>query len=287
VSKQVDNLSMVDGNDFIRHHLKNNKIFAAGKIGANEIKMLYYNHYNIHPPGTHPETNFFENFMVAGIFPIDPETCKSFSNIFTESIKCLDLAPKWNGLVKDFEIDLYNRVNPKCYNTPLRHLEPYYFDNPWTEFLENKTVLVISPFADSIEKQYPNLSKIWNGKIKNNFKLKTIRFPFSAGLSDEIKKYVDYKTCLEHFKSEINKVEFDFAMLGCGAYALPLCHYIKSTKGKSCIHLGGATQIMFGVYGNRWLSHPTISKFFNEYWVRPSGEEVPQRVREVENGCYW
>ena len=30
----------IDGNNFLRHHLKNNKPFAAGKIGGTELKLL-------------------------------------------------------------------------------------------------------------------------------------------------------------------------------------------------------------------------------------------------------
>ena len=31
---------IIDGNNFISHHLKNNIPFAAGKIGGNELQIL-------------------------------------------------------------------------------------------------------------------------------------------------------------------------------------------------------------------------------------------------------
>jgi hypothetical protein len=31
---------MIDGNNFLRHHIKNNIPFAAGKIGGTELKLL-------------------------------------------------------------------------------------------------------------------------------------------------------------------------------------------------------------------------------------------------------
>lgn len=56
--------------------------------------------------------------------------------------------------------------------------------------------------------------------------------------------------------------------------------------GKKAVHLGGATQILFGIKGKRWDENPAVSKFYNEYWVRPLPEESV-RKNNVEGGCYW
>ncbi len=45
--------------------------------------------------------------------------------------------------------------------------------------------------------------------------------------------------------------------------------------GKSGIHLGGATQILFGIKGKRLESIPAVSNLINEHWVRPLPEETP------------
>lgn len=272
----------VDGNNFIRHHLKNNKLFAAGKIGVTEAKILY-SYFALKKP---EEASFHEGYINSGIFPKTLETFNSFCTTYIESIKHLDLAPRWCRCVEIFEIELYNQINPKCYNTPLPDLEPYYFDNPWTEYLKDKTVLVISPFAKSIEKQYPNLEKIWKGKITTNFNLKTIKFPFSIGISSEMENWGSYANCLKHFKEEINKHTFDFSIIGAGAYSLPLCQHIKSL-GKSSIHLGGPTQILFGIMGKRWEQNDKILNYVNSNWVSPLPEEMPTRREINEGGCYW
>jgi len=272
----------VDGNNFIRHHLKHNKLFAAGKIGVTEAKILY-SYFAYKKPEEH---SFHEGYINSGIFPKTQETFQNFCTTYLDSIKCLDIAPRWCKCVEVFEAELYNQINPKCYNTPLQDLEPYYFDNPWTDFLENKTVLVVSPFAKSIEQQYKHLDKIWKGKIKNNFELKTIRFPFSVGISAEMENWKNYNSCLNHFKSEINKHTFDFCILGVGAYSLPLCQHVKS-MGKSSIHLGGSTQILFGIMGKRWLENDRINKYVSDYWRRPLPEEMPTRREINEGACYW
>lgn len=273
---------LVDGNNFIRHHLKNDKLFSAGKIGATEIKILYSYKVLKYPE----EHSLNEGFINSGIFPKNTDTFNSFCQIFLDSIKSLDIAPRWNGLVKQFEIDLFNELAPNCYDVPMRSLEPYYWDKPWTEFLKDKNVLVVSPFAKSIENQFKKLNLIWNNKIQNNFNLKIIKFPFSIGISDEMKQWKNYIECLEYFKEKISKENFDFCIIGAGAYSLPLCQYVKSLK-KSSIHLGGATQVLFGIKGNRWDSHPIISKFFNEHWIRPLKNEVPSNHKINEDGAYW
>ena len=273
---------IVDGNNFISHHLKHSKLFAAGKIGVTEIKILY-SYFAIKKPEEH---SFNEGYINSGIFPKTVETFDYFCKTYLDAIKCLDLAPRWCKCAEVFEQELYAQLAPNCYNTPLGDLEPYYYENPWTNYLTDKTVLVISPFAKSIETQYERFDSIWNGKLKKNFNLKTIKFPFSVGISDEMLKWRSYEECLGHFKDEISKQKFDFSIIGAGAYSLPLCSYIK-TLGKSSIHLGGPTQILFGIMGKRWTENEKINKYVNESWIRPRSEELPQQREINEGGCYW
>lgn len=48
------------------------------------------------------------------------------------------------------------------------------------------------------------------------------------------------------------------------------------------------TQMLFGIYGNRWIKdQPEFKKYINEYWTRPSIDERPKNVEKVEGGCYW
>ena len=94
-------------------------------------------------------------------------------------------------------------------------------------------------------------------------------------------------------KKEIDKVDYDVCLLGCGAYGFPLAAHCKR-KGKQAIHLGGILQLLFGIKGKRWETDPGYindfpyaSTYYNEYWVRASAMETPQKANDVENGCYW
>ena len=79
---------------------------------------------------------------------------------------------------------------------------------------------------------------------------------------------------------------FDVAIVGAGAWSLPLTAHARAL-GRIGIHMGGATQILFGIRGARWDDHPVIAGFYNEAWVRPGPGERPAAHEAVEGGCYW
>jgi hypothetical protein len=98
---------------------------------------------------------------------------------------------------------------------------------------------------------------------------------------------VDWFEALKHMEDEISQLDFDIALIGCGAYGMALAAHVKR-MGKQAVHLAGWTQMLFGIYGNRWLrDQPAYAKFINGYWIRPSESEKPKGAEKVEGGCYW
>ena len=80
---------------------------------------------------------------------------------------------------------------------------------------------------------------------------------------------------------------FDIAIIGCGAYGFPLASFIKNL-GKQAIHLGGVTQLLFGIKGKRWeeWKHYTeLRKNNGENWI--FANEIPEDYKKIEGGCYW
>ena len=65
-----------------------------------------------------------------------------------------------------------------------------------------------------------------------------------------------------------------------------IAHELKK-RGLIVIVMGGATQVLFGIKGGRWATHPVISNFWNDFWVYPSPAETPGGASRIENGCYW
>ena len=91
---------------------------------------------------------------------------------------------------------------------------------------------------------------------------------------------------LNHMKDQISSSRFDVAIVGCGAYGFPLAAHVKR-MGRKAVHLGGATQVLFGISGRRWDNHEAIGPMMNEHWVRPRASEVPGVAATVEGGAYW
>jgi len=155
--------------------------------------------------------------------------------------------------------------------------------HPWTNALEGKRILVISPYSKTIKKQYKKRAKLFSNKnILPKFHLITLTSVNSVG--GETNGFKTWFEALSHMEKEISKIEFDIAILGCGAYGFPLAAYIKR-KGKKAVHLGGSTQLLFGIFGKRWeTSHFSL---INKYWVRPAEDERPKNYKSIEDGCYW
>jgi hypothetical protein len=166
-----------------------------------------------------------------------------------------------------------------------RSIEPYYHVRPWSRLLEGRRVLVVSSFAASVERQYRNRRSIWPDRdVLPEFHLETLKVPFSAGIARP--PYLDWFDALDHLRELLASKEFDVALVGAGAWSLPLTAHAKEL-GRIGIHLGGATQVLFGIKGARWDSHPVISSFYNSAWQRPDQDERPESISSVENGCYW
>jgi hypothetical protein len=136
----------------------------------------------------------------------------------------------------------------------------------------------------SIKTQYDRRELLFeNSDVLPNFELITLQAKY---FDDPI--FNSWQKIYNYYLEEITKVDFDVAILGCGSWGMPIAAEIKR-KGKVALHLGGATQVLFGITGNRWeTQYPGFTKkFVNSYWVRPLEEETPQWAQNYEDSCYW
>jgi len=218
----------------------------------------------------------------AGFFPIDDLHLEKFSKLMLRSIDDLDVLGSWLQKENNLEMELSN-VN----TVRLTDLEPYYHEEPWSKALENKKVLVIHPFEESIKSQYAKRKMLFqNSDVLPDFHLITYKPIQSFAGNHENIGFKTWFEALDFMKKDISQIDFDIAIIGCGAYGFPLASFIKNI-GKKSIHLGGATQILFGIKGKRWELEYDMSKIFNDYWIRPLDIEKPKNFLNVENGCYW
>ncbi|NBH84787.1 hypothetical protein D7X88_16355 [bacterium C-53] len=166
-------------------------------------------------------------------------------------------------------------------------LEYPFFSDPWTKALEGLKVLVIHPFSELIYKQYEKREKLFvNHDVLPEFELITYKAVQSLGGNNDYKSWIEALKCMQNDIADIN---FDIALIGCGAYGMPLGAFIKKELHKKAIHMGGSLQILFGIKGRRWESesYDYQHKLYNEYWVRPTEDLKPKGYENVEDGCYW
>ena len=219
---------------------------------------------------------------LSGFFPLTKGMIEQFSELMYQDMKQLDILGSWR-----IEEKLLLKYFPLAKRIELKALEPYLSENPWTEALAGLKVLVVHPFNTTIERQYHDKRTLLfkDQRVLPQFKsLETIKAVQTiAGNQGEFNTWFD---ALDSMKEAIDAKDYDVAILGCGAYGFPLAAHIKRS-GKKAIHMGGATQLLFGIKGKRWDDHPIISTFYNEHWVRPAPEDVPVDANKVENGCYW
>lgn len=191
----------------------------------------------------------------------------------------IDILASWLLDENKFEKELSH-----VYKIWLEYLNPYWSKEPWSRALKGKKVLVVHPFVDSIQKQYQRKTLLHkHPDTLPNFELKTIKAVQSIGGKCN-EGFRDWFEALEYMKAEIDKTDYDICILGCGAYGFPLAAHVKR-MGKKAIHMGGATQMLFGIRGKRWEEE--YGEFMNEHWIRPSKEETPEVAIKIENGCYW
>lgn len=219
----------------------------------------------------------------AGFFPNDTHLASKFTDLMLDACKQVNLHAMWHRPMEDYVITEYL---PQAELTYLTWLEPWYSKEPWTAALKGKKVLVIHPFEDSILEQYEKREALFpETEVLPEFHLETLKaVQTSAGATDE--RFKDWFEALDYMVKEALKIDFEVAIIGCGAYGFPLAARLKQA-GKKAIHLGGVTQILFGIKGRRWVESPTAKIPFNESWVYPKQEETPQKAKDVEVGCYW
>ena len=269
----VQILTTEEGNALIRERLQSDETqpFIAGRSGATETRAILHDAASKPIPGEMLCNQ-------SGVNLPSQKEYREFVKTYIQAIQGLDLIGLWRPEEKYFIRANYIQGE----KTFLKGLEPYYFDKPWSSSLKGKKVLIIHPFVESIKKQFKKRTLIWPDKdVLPDFA--PIYLKSFQTLGD---KSSNWFFNLERMKESMETIDYDVALIGCGAYGLPLAYWSK-LLGKNAIHLGGALQILFGIKGRRWDNDTTISKFYNENWVRPMDLERPDNYKMMEGGCYW
>ena len=271
-----------EANKLISSKIENNIPINVGRVGRNELQVcIGYN------TNTSIESFWLTNLQNnAGVYGSEKDILE-FCEAYIGSISKADLHVYWD-MGEEFKQLQTHFFRSYAKDTPLlenRSVEPFHFQDPWSKQLKDKNVLVVNPLGESIYNQYRNRDLLWDNKdILPEFNLTVYQNVQSIGNNGP---HSGWSESFNIMKKEISELEFDIALLGCGAYGMPLCTFIKEQMNKTAIYVGGGLQILFGIKGKRWDTHDEISVMYNENWVRPLPHEIPTKKDLVENGCYW
>lgn len=272
-------------NNCIKDMILSGNPFLAGRFGATELFCVRTFDFEVESKYDKALSQM-ENW--SGFFPSKKELGDKFKNLMLDLIPEANVMGIWMLPFEEYYLNSYG--NKQLKTTYLLDLEPWSSpEKPWSAALKGKKVLVIHPFKETIERQYKRREEIFPGTdILPEFELITLKAVQTvAGEKDN--RFSTWFDALEWMYQEAMKIDFDVAIIGCGAYGFPLAAKLKQA-GKQAIHLAGATQLLFGIKGKRWEENTAfayVQKFFNDAWVYPSDEDKPKAANKVEGGCYW
>lgn len=215
----------------------------------------------------------------AGFFPTTDEHLQRFGEMMLRDCAELDVLGSWRR--DEWRI---RHLFEQAVTIDLIDLEPFRHRRPWSSALQGKTVLVVHPFEQSIRAQYPKRSLLFRDpEVLPEFELLTLKSIQSSGNNPV--PFADWFAALDYMCDQINQLDFEIAIVGAGAYGLPLAAHVKR-MGRKAVHLGGATQLLFGILGHRW-DNEAYQYVINEHWCRPLDEERPPRADLIEQNAYW
>ena len=288
-----------DANDAIYNLLMDDHPCLIARFGSGEMETILRG-IDVRTPGN-PLTKFarmcvgksgpfwWDNSIragivwIAGYFPETNPDLEKFVDRALEDSRQIDLLGCWLAGEKRLKKTYF----PNVVAVPLNDLEPFWYARPWTKALEGKKVLVVHPSVDTIRMQYEKRKQLFkNLDVLPDFKLFTYRSVQSAiGLKTPYATWLD---ALKHMTDDIAKLDFDVAIIGAGAYGMSIGAFVKRELGKKVLHLGGITQLLFGIKGRRWDVWEKYSKgLYNDAWVRPLDAERPRNFMQTEKGGYW
>lgn len=278
--KMCKALEDVSAKTLLENKLNDGQPFLCSRWGSIEGEIIYAN-----LAGIFSDTEKVLLKKNAGFFPVDKDSIHKFTEYTINAAKEIDIliAGCWCLRVEE----LYRLYSPSATLVTSTMMYPFWTSISWTRALEGKKVLVVHPFATLIEKQYSCRNKLF--KTQDILpKMDLVVYQAVQSMNGNL-EFESWFEALEKMKNEIAVIDFDIALIGCGAYGMPLGAFIKSSLHKKVVHMGGSLQILFGIKGKRWESegYGYQHKLYNEYWIRPTDDLKPQSYKEVEDGCYW
>ena len=276
-------VSPQESNNYLRRLISSDEHFFVARTGGTECRVLTYQDMAERKTIRRvPPQSVDDIKTLCGVFNNDEEGLRRLFQIYKESWRDITHYAYW-------QMDGNKRITKRWVNKDAQlisfHcLKAIHLEEPYLLAFKGKKVLVVSPFFDSIRKQYANKEKLFERPTLPDFDLLTYCPVVSFG--DAKTSFPTWEAALNHMFEDICKIKCDIVVLSCGAYGLPLGAMLYR-KGYNVLHIGGMTQCWFGIMGKAYDRDPDIKSLENEYWIRPSKKETPAGAHKIEGGNYW
>ncbi len=272
--------------DNICDYIKSNKPFMMARIGNTELWII--------KQYIQQQTGLIDNysefwlkylFETSGFFAKDNNinAVSEFARQHIEAVKNCDfnLCYGKEELAEGLAMVLNKiQANPRLNYDWNLLTNP--FQNKWFKFLENKKILIISPYSKSIEIQKNKLNHLYDYKYPK-MEIKTYQC-LETQLSNN-QGYDSFFESLAKMEQDISKIDFDIAFIGAGAYGYLLASYIKNI-GKSSIELCSYLPNWWGIKIKRYCTCLNVNRYWNKNWIFPI-EKPLKGAEKIEDSCYW
>jgi hypothetical protein len=300
-------IKLLELNNVISSFFEKNTPFSLVRVGNMEGHFLQ-NIFNNQPTS---EEFFSWLSLTSGVFPHNIEYLKevwvplNFNYIKNSDI--LGFVDVSGAIYNDTEFNLNFCKNKITFfgEAEILALDPGFLCNknilempifnPWTKYLQNKKVLILTSHEKSIKYQLSNMKNIW-GSSYNDFNFDVagiIRTPYHPEMDD--RQYPGCSTwekSLNYLQNEMDKYSYDIALTSGGAFAPGLADHAKN-KGKIGITICGVLQLYFGILGSRWNGRHRLyvdwNKMFNNHWIEPISVDLPKNKNIFDRfeKAYW
>lgn len=229
----------------------------------------------------------------SGLFPVRRDIYLGWAGELRNALSRMDVLAQWQlplTYLAAVEDRLLTLLSPKAYRAHRLFIHPLHPPASWLEDLAKLRWLVIHPFKKTIRAQLPNLAAFGVFPERSRLDLaqrakdtQILACPQFSYMDPP--RHRDWMHALAEMKAEMERRKdvFDIALIGAGAWSLPLAAHAKKI-GRKAIHLGGTLQLLFGIRGGRF---DQWGFDYHQAWVRPLAEETPPNCHLMEGGAYW
>jgi hypothetical protein len=217
--------------------------------------------------------------LLAGYFPTTDAGIDDLAALYVSAIADIDLYAAWTPHDKL----LCPRAALKC---RLIDIDPFFTQNRWPLAWAGKRVTIVSPFKTTIMTQWARREALFSTPMLGECELKVVQAPQTQCATDVAgQSWFDNLNRLDGMVADTNP---EVVVIGAGAYGLPVGARAKA-RGATAIVMGGSTQLLFGIMGNRWEINPAYKALMTPAWTRPGLEERPPGFENFETagGAYW